>query len=209
MDIRQICITHLHKHNSRVTHVRRHTYTRKHAKESDYQASVHLQGLMIGLGQLNLRNSNCLALFGAKFGLDGVTLCTHLFLDRKDFSLVLLLKTGAGGLGKRVRSLKSLRIFFHLSVRISCIVGLHRAKSMHNGVRLSFKGLYCFGANIAVLLVCFIFQIRFSTCLLYPLRRKCLTSLLLYFWQIFGDVVLRMTLVISPMAMPLCICAGM
>ena len=59
MDIRQICITHLHTHNSRITHVRRNTYTRKHAKESDYQASVHLKGLMIGLGQLNLRNSNC------------------------------------------------------------------------------------------------------------------------------------------------------
>lgn len=80
-------------------------------------------GLLLGLGQLNLRNSNCLALFGARFGLDGVMLCVHLFLDRKDFSLVLLLNIGAGGLGKRVISLKSLRIIFHLSVRISCIVG--------------------------------------------------------------------------------------
>ena len=77
----------------------------------------------MGLGQLNLRNLNCLALFGAKFGLDGEMLCMQRFLDRKDLSLGLLVNTEAGGLGKRVKSLKSLCIVFHLSVRISCIVG--------------------------------------------------------------------------------------
>ena len=66
----------------------------------------YLKGLVMGLGQLNLRNSNCLALLGAKFGLDGAMLYVHLFLERIDLSLPLLLNTGAGGLGNRVISLK-------------------------------------------------------------------------------------------------------
>ena len=58
----------------------------------------------MGLGQLNLRDLNCLALLGAKFGLDWAVLCVGLFfLDRKDLSLALLLNTGARALGKRVK----------------------------------------------------------------------------------------------------------
>ena len=74
---------------------------------------------------------------------------------------------------------------------------------MRDGVHLSLNGLYFLGVSIDALLVCFIFQIGFSMCLLYPLRRKCLTSFLLYFSPIVGDVVLQLTLVISPIAMPL------
>ena len=129
-----LCIhIYIHAHTPN-TYILSHIYTYLHTRMlitiylyifSRSYPLCYLEGPIMGLGQLNLRNSNGLALFGAKFGLDGAILCVHLFLDRKDLSLALLLNIGAGGLGKRVRSLKSLRIIFHLSIRISCIVGLH------------------------------------------------------------------------------------
>ena len=65
------------------------------------------------------------------------------------------------------------------------------------------------GLNMVSLLACFIFEMVFSICLLYPLRMKCFVSFLLYFLHMAGEVVLRITLVISPIAIPLRMCDGM
>ena len=92
---------------------------------------------LVGLGKLNLRKSNSLALPGARLGLDGITLYLQRFLDKMDLSLGLLVNTGTGLLGKSVKRRKSLCIISHLFVRISCTVGRHLVKWMHSGVGLS------------------------------------------------------------------------
>ena len=142
----------------------------------------------MGLGRLTLRNSKSLALSGVKLGSDGVTLYLQRFFDKMDLSLGLLVKTGAGLLGYNVMSRKSLYVVFHLFVSISCTVGRSLVNWMHSGVGLSLSNLLTLGFNIVSLLACFISQILFSMCLLYPLRAKCFTSFLLYFRQTIGDL---------------------
>ena len=77
----------------------------------------------MGLGQLNLRKLNALALFGARFGSDGKMSYVCLFIDKMDFIFFLLVNIGKGISGKSVISLKSLYIKLHLLARISCILG--------------------------------------------------------------------------------------
>ena len=142
-------------------------------------------------------------------GSHGVALYLQRFFDKMDLILGLLVKTGAGLLGKSVMRLKSLCMIRHLFARISCTKGRHLVNWTHNGVGLSLNNLIILGFNMFSRLVCFIFQILFKIRLLYPLRARCFINCLLYFRQMIGDVVLRITQVISPMAMPLWMCAGM
>ena len=113
------------------------------------------------------------------------------------------MKTGTGLSGKSVNSLKSLYVILYLFVRICCTLGWHLRNWIHNGVGLLLKRVFLLGTNIAFLLACFMFEIVLRMYLLYTLRIKRFISLLLYFLHIIGDVVLRITLVISPMAIPL------
>lgn len=119
-----------------------------------------------GLGQLNFKKLNSLALSGDRLGLDGGILCLHRFFDSTDLIFGLLVNTGEGGLGKSVRSLKSFHMRFHLFLRICFTEGLHCVYLMHNGVGLSLSGLHFLGASMAVLCVCFSFQTCFNMCFL-------------------------------------------
>ena len=76
--IRMCIYTNLHPH----THVHTNIYLHICSHLLGY-----LKGPIMGLGQLNLRDLNCLALLGAKFGLDWAVLCAGLFFRQKGFEL--------------------------------------------------------------------------------------------------------------------------
>ena len=116
---------------------------------------------------------------------------------------------GYGALGKSVMSLKSLHVIFHPHLSMCVNVGQHSMYSSTRGKPLSAVNLslFFFRSNITFLSWHLLDANIFSICFGYPLCLKCLMSFFLYMLHVEGDVVLRITLVISPIAMPLCICA--
>ena len=155
-----------------------------------------------GLGLLNFKNPKSLTLSMVRLGSDGMALYLQCFFDMIDLSLGLLVKIGVGLIGKGTMSLKSLCIIFHRFFSISCIGGLNLVNWTQSGVGLSLN-TFLILVNMFTQLACFILQILFNICVLYPLRSRWFTSFLLYFRQTVGDVVVRINRVISPMAMPL------
>ena len=106
-------------------------------------------------------------------------------------------------------SLKSLCVILHLLLRMYFKVGWHSTYLSMKGIVPSVGSLFRLGVSV-LFLSFFVMDARtLKICLGYPRLLKCLIIFFLYRLLMAGDVVLRITLVISPMAIPLCMCVGM